>query len=137
MNSVNPSPSAAEAPLRVFIVEDSPIVRARIEEMIAEIPGTLQAGHASAAEEAIRAILDAHPHIVLLDMQLEQGSGLDVLRAVHPRLPEVVFYMLSNLSAQAYRRVALELGASSYFDKTYQFSELREAIAALVHQTVH
>ncbi|MEQ1881143.1 MAG: response regulator [Burkholderiales bacterium] len=137
MNSLNQSPPVSEAQLGVFIVEDSPIVRVRLEEMLAEIPGTFNAGHASTAGDAIRGILEAHPNVVLLDLQLAQGSGLEVLRKVRPHMPTIVYYMLSNCSPPLYRRVALELGASAYFDKSHQFAELHRAIATLAHQIVH
>ena len=136
MNQPNPSLSASDAQLGVFIVEDSPVVRARIEEMLAEIPGTFQAGHASAAEQAIRAIHDTHPDIVLLDMHLENGTGLDVLRAVHPQLPEIAFYMVSSFTPPFYRRAALRLGATAYFDKTCQMAELRHTLASLAGRSV-
>jgi DNA-binding NarL/FixJ family response regulator len=137
MHSLNQSPSVSDAQLGVFIVEDSPIVRARIEEMLADIPGIAIAGHASTAGDAIRGILETHPNVVLLDLQLAEGSGLEVLRKVRPQMPTVVYYMLSNFSTLLYQRVALDLGASAYFDKSHQFAELHQAIAALAHQTVH
>ncbi|MFN0038981.1 MAG: response regulator [Burkholderiales bacterium] len=137
MESVTSPNSASARPLGVFIVEDSPIVRGRIEEMLAEIPGAFPAGFASAAGQAIQKILECHPNVVLLDMQLAQGSGLDVLRTVRPQRPATVFYMFSNFSTLIYRRIALQLGAAAYYDKTSEIGDLRNAIAVLASQSVH
>lgn len=112
-------------------------MRGRIEEMLAEIPGTFPAGHASTAGQAVQEILECHPNVVLLDMQLAQGSGLEVLRAVRPQRPAIVFYMFSNFSTLIYRRIALQLGAAAYYDKTSEFGDLRKAIAVLASQSVN
>ena len=106
------------APLHVFIVEDSQPVRERIEEMLASIEGTRCAGWAATAEAAISGILDTHPHAVILEIALAQGSGFDVLRALRARAPQIPVYVFSNFSMEPYRRLAIRLGAAVFFDKT-------------------
>ena len=54
----------------------------------------------------------------MLDYQLDGGTGLDVLRAVHPQAPEIVFIVLTNHAKPQYRRVCLDAGASDFFDKS-------------------
>jgi DNA-binding NarL/FixJ family response regulator len=66
---------------------------------------------------------------VLLDMDLATGTGFDVLRALHSRLPQVDFYMLSNFTASPYRQAAGRLGARGYFDKSKDFERVRDLIA--------
>jgi DNA-binding NarL/FixJ family response regulator len=70
-----------------------------------------------------------HADIVLLDISLASGSGFDVLRAVPPRAPNTVFYMLSSYSAYPYRQLAEKLGARGFFDKTHEFERVREVVA--------
>jgi DNA-binding NarL/FixJ family response regulator len=113
----------------VYLVEDSAIVRQRLEAMLAEVPGVRVVGHADGAREAIRGILAKHPHLVLCDLNLRDGTGFDVLRALRQRAPEIDCYMLSNFSTEPYRRLAAELGASDFFDKSNEFECVRDAIA--------
>jgi DNA-binding NarL/FixJ family response regulator len=114
----------------IFVVEDSLLVRERLLEMLGTLPEAEVVGVASRADEAIQDILADHPDIVLLDVRLEQGSGFDVLRAVHEMAPEVDVYMLSSFASDPYRQLALRLGARDYFDKTTEFGRVREALAA-------
>ena len=71
----------------------------RLSELLGAIPGARITGCATGADEAIRAILAAKPDVVVLDLRLAQGSGFDVLRAVHAQAPEIDVYLLSNQAA--------------------------------------
>lgn len=105
------------------------MVRERLESLLAAVPGVRIVGRAGRAREAISGILAARPDLVLLDVQLAEGSGFEVLRAVHERAPEIDFYMLSNFSSEPYWRLAADLGAQDYFDKSKDFERVRELIA--------
>lgn len=115
--------------MQVFLVEDSPLIRDRLIALLGRVPGTRLSGHASDADAAIREILAAKPDVVVLDLALANGSGFDVLRAVHPTAPQIDFYMLSNFASEPYRRLAEKLGARGFFDKSSEFERVREVIA--------
>ena len=115
--------------MQIYLVEDSPLIRKRLEEMLASVPGTRIIGHASHADAAISDILAERPDVVVLDLSLAEGSGFDVLRAVHPQAPEVDFYMLTNFAADPYRQLAERLGARDFFDKSREFERVRETFA--------
>jgi DNA-binding NarL/FixJ family response regulator len=122
--------------MEIFLVEDSALVRARLAETLGAIPGARIVGEADRAEAAISGILAARPDLVLLDVNLAEGSGFDVLRAVRKQAPEVEFYMLSNFAAFPYRDLAERLGARAFFDKSKEFPRVRELVAqraAAVH----
>jgi DNA-binding NarL/FixJ family response regulator len=125
------------AQLRVFVVESSPLIRERIEDMLASIEGVYTVGHAAGADEAITEILDLHPHAVVLDVRLAQGTGFDVLRALREQAPEIAVYMLSNFATEPYRRLATRLGAVGFFDKTTQFEHVCEALADRAARTLN
>ncbi|MFY9316541.1 MAG: response regulator transcription factor [Burkholderiales bacterium] len=112
------------------MVEDSPILRTRVEAMLASIPGARLVGHAAEAASAIQGILAARPRAVVLDIRLADGNGFDVLRAVRERQPEVDFYVLTNFANDAYRQMAEKLGARGFFDKTNEFERLQSVLAA-------
>ena len=113
----------------VFLVEDSHLVLERLESLINAVPGARVAGSAAHADRAIRDILDEKPDIVLCDLKLATGSGFDVLRAVHELEPAIDVYMLSNFASEPYRRLAAELGARGFFDKTSDIERVRDVIA--------
>jgi len=116
--------------LRVFLVEDSPVVRERLEILVGGISGARTVGSAARADDAIRAILAEHPDVVVLDLKLAQGSGFDVLRAVHDAEPSIDIYMLSNFASEPYRRLAERLGAREFFDKSNEIERVRDALRA-------
>src|SRR5688572_6832648 len=115
--------------MEIFLVEDSPPVRARLAEMLRAIPGVTLVGTATHAAEATQSILTLRPQLVVLDLSLGGGSsGFDVLRTVRNAAPEIEFYMLSNFSADPYRQLAERLGARDFFDKTKEFERVRDVI---------
>jgi DNA-binding NarL/FixJ family response regulator len=114
--------------MQVYLVEDSSLVLRRLEAMLLEIPGTTIAGRAAGAADAIRDILAVRPDLVLLDVQLAQGSGFDVLRALHAEAPELDVLMLSNHSSHPYRQIAERFGARAFLDKTREFERVRDLV---------
>jgi len=116
--------------VKVFLVEDAPLLRERLEAMLTAIPGVRTVGYAAEAEPAVEAILAAGADAVVLDIQLAQGSGFDVLRALRSRAPQVAVYVLTNFASEGYRRAAERLGARGFFDKSHDISLLRDTLAA-------
>jgi DNA-binding NarL/FixJ family response regulator len=115
--------------MKVYLVEDSAPLRERLHAMLAAIPGVQVSGEAATAAEAIRGILAERPDAVVLDLQLAEGSGFDVMRALERERLGAAVYVLSNYAADPYRRLAERLGASGFFDKTHEFERVRDAIA--------
>jgi DNA-binding NarL/FixJ family response regulator len=118
----------AQGPLRVFVAEDSPLIQSRLDEMLAAC-GADQVGNARNVASATRLILETHPDVVILDIQLADGTGFDVLRAIHDQAPEIEVLLFSNFAADPYRQLAERLGARGFFDKAKEFSQLRDAVA--------
>jgi DNA-binding NarL/FixJ family response regulator len=117
----------------VYLVEDAPLVRARLLELLQDVPDTRIVGIAARAAEAIAEILDDRPDVVVLDLHLAEGSGFDVLRAVRAAAPEIEIYILSSIAPEPYRRLAARLGARGFFDKSSEFERVRETLAARPH----
>ena len=119
--------ATAAAPLRYYVVEDSPMILERMQAML-EPTGAQEAGHAAGVQSAIDGILAQRPDVVILDMQLADGTGFDVLRAVRARAPEIDVYFLSNFAADPYRQLAARLGARGFFDKSNEFTRIRDVV---------
>jgi two-component system response regulator DevR len=115
---------------KVFLVEDSPLLRSRLEEMLGAIPGVQLVGHAAAAEQAIAGILAARPDAVVLDLHLETGTGFDVMKALRKSAPHIAVYVLTNFPSEPYRRKAERLGARGFFDKSGELFRLGDALAS-------
>jgi DNA-binding NarL/FixJ family response regulator len=117
---------------RVFIVEDSPSIRSRLVEMLGEMDNVRVVGEADSPEAAVAGIQATQPHCVVLDFQLIGGTGVDVMRAVHPVSPEIRFVVLTNHPNAQYRRLCEAAGADWFLDKSVEFGKLKEAVAACI-----
>ena len=112
----------------VFLVDDSALIRERVAELLRQHAMTV-VGEAQTPQEAIAGIARTQPDVVVLDVQLEGGSGLDVLRSLRRELPAIAFVVFSNNASPAYRKRYLHEGAVRFLDKTQQFTELAQAVA--------
>jgi two-component system response regulator DevR len=116
--------------MKVFLVEDSALLRERLTGLLASVPGAVLVGHAAAAAEALAGIRAASPEVVVCDIQLEGGSGFDVLREARLAFPGIDFYMLTNFASESYRQAAERYGARGFFDKSTQFDALLSVLSA-------
>lgn len=116
----------------VFLAEDTPAIRSRLTQMLKKIDGVRIAGEADSPSSAIEGILRTSPHIVVLDIHLIGGTGLDVLRKLKPSHPEIVFIVLTNHTAPQYRNAYMSNGASYFLDKSNEFEKVRDLISGIV-----
>lgn len=114
-------------PLKVFHVDDSPLIRERVAGLL-DSRVMAVVGHAETPQYAIEGILALHPDVVVLDVQLEGGSGLQVLRAVRRIAPDIAFVVFSNHSDPAYRKRYLGEGAQAFLDKSTESDQLARAV---------
>jgi DNA-binding NarL/FixJ family response regulator len=119
--------SYRKAPVTVFIADDSTLIRDRVAAMLG-VSGMSIVGQAEKPQGSIDGILAAHPDVVVLDVQLEGGSGLQVLRAVRQAAPDIAFVVFSNNSGPSYRKCYLGEGAEDFLDKSTEFSQLPHAV---------
>src|SRR4051812_48568000 len=91
---IGPMQTERPASLNVFIVDDSAAIRARLADLLRAMPNVAIVGEAESAREAIAGILRTQPHSVVLDLNLTGSNGIDVMRAVHPQAPAIVFVVL-------------------------------------------
>jgi DNA-binding NarL/FixJ family response regulator len=121
-----------QARTKVFIAEDFFPVRQRLTELLTADDSVDIVGEAETSKEAVRGILAQRPDWVVLDFDLRDGTGVEVLRVVHPQAPSIRFIVLSNHPGSQYRRACLESGASWFFDKSTEFGKVRDVISGLV-----
>jgi DNA-binding NarL/FixJ family response regulator len=123
-----------QPPMALFIAEDSGAVRERLVRSLDGLAGVSLVGVASSVPESIAGLRDRLPEALVLDLQLEDGSGLDVLRAVRSELPHLRVIVLTNFATEPYRRAALAEGAEVFLDKSAEFGRVREILATWQRQ---
>jgi two-component system response regulator DesR len=121
------SHATAAAPLKVFLADDSAPIRDRVAAMLCA-QGMTISGEAATPADCIHAILSTHPDVVVLDVQLEGGTGLQVLQAVRSADPHIAFVVFSNAAGPAYRKRYLGAGATAFLDKNAEFDQLVRAV---------
>jgi DNA-binding NtrC family response regulator len=124
---------ARRLPLRVYLVEDFAPVRDLIVESIGEIPGLELAGVAEGEEAALRWLRDHECDVLILDLELKQGNGLGVLKAMQ-QATRIVKIVYSNHVSANIRVLAERFGATHFFDKTLDTPKLRGLLESLSAQ---
>lgn len=115
----------------VYIVDDNASIRARLVELLGGIEDVSVVGESEGATDAIAGILRTHPGAVLLDLRLLEGSGIEVLKAVRSREPDIVFVVLTNHAEPQYRNACARAGAAYFLDKSTEFQRVRDVIAEI------
>ncbi len=114
--------------MRVFLADDSAPVRERILAMLGEIPDVTVVGHAEDSLAARALITALQPDVVILDINMPGGSGIEVLHDIKLLSPSPKVIMLTNYSQPQYRKRCLEEGADFFLDKSTEFDKIREAL---------
>src|SRR5262245_51554950 len=121
--------------MKVYLVEDSDLIRERLAALLQEIPGLTICGEAAEPDEALIGIGTSLPDVVVLDVQLIGGSGLTVLSELAKHAPTIKSIVLTNYAVPQIRQQCIKAGAAYFFDKTTEFTKVREAIEALSKQS--
>ena len=110
--------------LRVLLVEDSPVIRGLIAQIIDDVPGVRVAESVESERDAIEAIGRLGIDVVILDLQLRKGTGFGVLRALRDMPNKPVVVVLTNFALNSYRETAFALGARDFLDKSRDYDRL-------------
>jgi DNA-binding NarL/FixJ family response regulator len=118
------------SPVRVFIVEDSPLIRKRIIDNLQSLGGFDVVGFAEGESAAVAAITETEPDVVITDIRLKEGNGIEVVRQVRQKdftcRPRI--YVLSNYANAEYRRQCELVGADDFFDKSGEYDRFLETL---------
>ncbi len=122
---------------RVLIVDDHPLVRKGLHDLLTEEPGFLPCGEASDAETTLALVEVDPPDIVLLDLSLKGSSGLELIKQLHARFPAVQVLVFSMHDEMLYAERSLQAGASGYVEKHTSTDELLEALRSVARGKIH
>ena len=118
----------AETRSRVFLADDSLLIRERLAALLKDVPNVEIVGQSGAAREAIEGIQRLRPSAVVLDISMPGGGGISVLERVKQEEQAPMVIMLTNFALDAYRRRCAQLGADYFFDKSNEFEKVIEVL---------
>ncbi len=127
----HPAPEATPAagePIRVFLLDDHEVVRRGVRDLLEADGDLVVVGEAGSAEEALRRIPSVHPHVAVLDVQLGDGSGIEVCRDIRSSHPEIHCLMLTSYADDEALLDSVVAGAAGYVLKQIRGNELVESV---------
>jgi DNA-binding NarL/FixJ family response regulator len=132
LRTITDRETAAGRPMmKVMVVEDSAVVRDIMRLFLAEIPGLAVVGEFCCAPTAIAGTRRDPPDVLLLDIQLYTGSGMDVLKTVLAEHRHTKVLVVSNFADPVFRKRYIEAGAYAFFDKSRELHLLRSSLKEL------
>jgi DNA-binding NarL/FixJ family response regulator len=114
--------------MRVLIADDSSIVRERVASLVNELKEVEIVGEAQDVPDTINSVTRLKPDVVILDMQMPGGSGIDVLAKIKEDRPSPIVMMFTNSPFAQFRQRCMELGADYFFDKSGEAEKLLDAL---------
>ena len=114
--------------IRVLVADDHAVVRRGVVQILAESPHIVVAGEAATGGQVLQAVRENDYDIILLDIAMPGGSGLEVLKQLRSLDPNVRVLILSMYPEKQYAVRALKAGAAGYLTKDSAPDELIEAI---------
>lgn len=127
---------AVHPAVKVFLAEDSAPIRERIAANLCG-HGMDVVGAAQTPGTCVDGILNSHPDVVVLDVHLEGGSGLEVMRRLRANGADAAFVVFSSATELVYRKRYLAAGAAFFLDKNSELDRLADAIEAASRLTSH
>ncbi|HLJ38893.1 MAG TPA: response regulator transcription factor [Steroidobacteraceae bacterium] len=118
----------ANHPLRILVVDDHPIVRLGIRQMIGAEPDLEICGEAGSAEQALQLAASLRPDLALIDLSLEEGTALGLIRELRQSIPEVEVLVLSMHDEMLFAERVLRAGGRGYIMKQSAIDGLVDAI---------
>jgi len=122
--------------LKVLIVDDSALLRQRLIEMLAELKGVEIIGQAERMVQAKNLARQLKPDSVILDLQMPDGNGLDILRDIKKQAVTPLVVIFTNYHYPTLRKKCLEQGADFFFDKSTEFEKMFDLFKHLKNDTV-
>jgi len=117
---------------RVFIVDDHPLVREWLTNLINQQPDLRVCGEAATAAEATQAVTDAKPEVAIVDISLKDSSGIELIKVLKHSFPDLVILVLSMHEESHYAERALRAGAKGYIMKRETTKRVIEAIRTVM-----
>ncbi len=126
-----PESDEAPAQVRILIVDDHEVVRDGLRAMLSTQSGFFVVGEAASVQQAIAAAESLRPDVVIMDVRLIDGSGIDATRDIRAQRPETKVLMLTSYADDEALFASIMAGASGYVLKQIRMGELINAVRAV------
>lgn len=123
------TPDAVKA--KVFLVDDHPLVREMLKSLIEQQPDMTACGEAEDAAKALKGIATDKPHVAIIDISLKESSGLELIKQIKHRHPQVSQIVLSMHDEKLYAERVIRAGARGYVMKRESTKQILAAIRAV------
>ncbi len=121
---------ASKGAIRVFVVDDHPMIRHGVAAMMRSERDMHCVGEAGDGDDAVRMAPAVQPHVVVMDLRMPRMDGMTALQALQPLLPQTRFVMLASAAEPNEFRLAMDAGAASVLLKNASAAEVVLAIRA-------
>lgn len=122
--------------IQLLFVEDSKAVQKTLNEWIGEeLPEAVNT-FVGSCQDALNAIFQKIPDVVILELSLRDGSGIDLLRTIRKQFAEIKTIVFTNTTEDSYRNICSKLGVNYFLDKTFDFGKLPQCIHQLIDQNI-
>lgn len=115
----------------LLIIDSSVFIIERLVNMLEEVKNIKKVITATDYEAALEILYKEHTDVVLLDIQMPEKNGIDLLKHIVYHFPETRVIVLSNLVSDFYQKLCMAEGAVHFVDKTKDFDKIPELILAL------
>jgi len=119
-------------PIRIVLLDGHDLVLKGLHSLLSKEPDLLIAGEAKTVADALSLVARVHPHLVILEMSLPDGSGMEACRRLIEMAPQVRILFLTNHAEDTMVAAAIRSGAHGYLLKDVKIDELLHAIRMIV-----
>ena len=123
-------PTVVDRSLRVLLVDDHEVVRAGLRALLEAQDGIEVVGEVGTAADAVRHVGFDAPDVVVMDVRLPDGSGVEATRKIRDRWPDVAVLVLSSFADEEALMSSIEAGASGYLLKRVDTDAIVDAVRA-------
>ncbi|HOI28681.1 MAG TPA: response regulator transcription factor [Melioribacteraceae bacterium] len=116
---------------KILLVDDSPEIVTSLIRWLNLLQNFEIIGVAETEASAVQLFNDNLPDIVILDINLKKGTGLDVLSEIKRKSPETKVIILTNYSIDIFKKTSIGFGADYFYDKTNDIEQLIKTLSKL------
>ena len=120
--------------MRVLIADDSEVFVERLLKILAEADGIEIVGRVGTVADSIQAVRTLKPDVLLLDIRMPGGSGIDVLEDIERDQLTPIVIVLTNYGYSQYRKKCLRSGARFFLDKSSEFEKVNDVLRSLIRR---
>ena len=117
--------------MKVIIADDSKLIRDRITERVKLIDSVNVVAQTTNSFETIEEIKKHKPDVLILDIRMPEGSGINVLKYIQKNKTKIVTIVVTNYPIIQYKNKCFELGADYFFSKATEFDEVFKLVEKL------